>query len=198
MAEREAVGKYLVRQDWQTDRQPSACLGCPASCRCCCQQTAWLAARHVRPLASAIVFLYRSAALPLHCAGLWPGCSSAQSASLAACRAGCGGPSCRPCAGSLVSLTRSCFNVHYRCVLPCSRACASAAHVCTCTAACTATCTAAGLMGGVLSRTMLVACEVAVEYWMALTWSPQAQWLRESDKAGELQVGWAGWTGLGG
>jgi hypothetical protein len=48
-------------------------------------------------------------------------------------------------------------------------------------------------MGGVLSRTMLVACEVAVEYWMALTWSPQAQWLRESDKAGELQVGWAGW-----
>ena len=49
-------------------------------------------------------------------------------------------------------------------------------------------------MGRVLSRTMLVACEVAVEYWMALTWSPQAQWLRESDKAGELQVGcvWLG------
>ena len=65
---------------------------------------------------------------------------------------------------------------------------------CTCDATCTATCTTAGLMGRVLSRTMLVACEVAVEYWMALTWSPQAQWLRESDKAGELQVGcvWLG------
>ncbi len=39
-----------------------------------------------------------------------------------------------------------------------------------------------------LSRVMLVACEVAVEYWMALTWSPQAQWLREAQQAGALQV----------
>lgn len=31
----------------------------------------------------------------------------------------------------------------------------------------------AGLIGNMLSITMLVACEVAVEYWMALTWSPQ-------------------------
>lgn len=93
----------------------------------------------------------------------------------------------------------------------------------------------AGLIGSALSRTMLVACEVAVEYWMALTWSPQvppppaactahcvlfgsscarhgslscglqlalltkhtalaapphaqAQWLRESEQAGRLQV----------
>ncbi|KAL4858875.1 Protein ACTIVITY OF BC1 COMPLEX KINASE 3 [Chlorella vulgaris] len=44
------------------------------------------------------------------------------------------------------------------------------------------------LIGDMLSITMLVACEVAVEYWMALTWSPQAQWLRESDKAGQLQA----------
>jgi hypothetical protein len=35
----------------------------------------------------------------------------------------------------------------------------------------------AGLIGGVLSVTMLVACEVAVEYWMALTWSPQVRHL---------------------
>ncbi len=35
---------------------------------------------------------------------------------------------------------------------------------------------------------MLVACEVAVEYWMALTWSPQAQWLREAQQAGAMQV----------
>ena len=45
-----------------------------------------------------------------------------------------------------------------------------------------------GLIGGLLSGAMLVACEVAVEYWMGLTWSPQAQWLRESQQAGPLQV----------
>lgn len=43
-------------------------------------------------------------------------------------------------------------------------------------------------MGGVLSGTMLVACESAIEYWLALTWSPQAQWLRESERAGKLQA----------
>ena len=32
-------------------------------------------------------------------------------------------------------------------------------------------------------------CTLPAPYWMALTWSPQAQWLWESDKAGELQVG---------
>ena len=31
----------------------------------------------------------------------------------------------------------------------------------------------ASAIGGVLSRVMLVACEVAVEFWMSLTWSPQ-------------------------
>lgn len=46
----------------------------------------------------------------------------------------------------------------------------------------------AGLLGGVLSSTMLVASEVAVEYWLALSWSPQAQWLRESQQAGPLQA----------
>lgn len=35
---------------------------------------------------------------------------------------------------------------------------------------------------------MLVACEVAVEYWMALTWSPQVEWMREAQHAGALQV----------
>ena len=65
-----------------------------------------------------------------------------------------------------------------------------------------------------LSGQLVVACEVAVEYFLALTWSPQvsgslccasfqlhlhflnsaacgglqAQWLRESEKAGQLQV----------
>ncbi|GAB4814387.1 hypothetical protein N2152v2_001433 [Parachlorella kessleri] len=46
----------------------------------------------------------------------------------------------------------------------------------------------ASLIGTVLSRVMLVACEVAVEYWMSLTWSPQAQWLREAQQAGVLQA----------
>ncbi|PRW44236.1 Sodium hydrogen exchanger 7 [Chlorella sorokiniana] len=45
-----------------------------------------------------------------------------------------------------------------------------------------------GVIGGVLSTTMLAACEVAVELWLGLTWSPQAQWLRESEKAGRLQA----------
>ena len=33
----------------------------------------------------------------------------------------------------------------------------------------------AGVIGGVLSTTMLAACEVAVELWLGLTWSPQAR-----------------------
>ncbi|PSC69954.1 Sodium hydrogen exchanger 7 [Micractinium conductrix] len=45
-----------------------------------------------------------------------------------------------------------------------------------------------GLIGGVLSSTMLVATECAVEAWLALAWSPQAQWLRESERAGPLQA----------
>ena len=31
------------------------------------------------------------------------------------------------------------------------------------------------MIGGVLSTTMLAACEVAVELWLGLTWSPQAR-----------------------
>lgn len=34
---------------------------------------------------------------------------------------------------------------------------------------------------------MLLAMEVAVEYWLALSWSPQAQWLAESDVSSALQ-----------
>ena len=34
---------------------------------------------------------------------------------------------------------------------------------------------------------MLIAIEVAVEYWLALTWSPQAQWLSEVSKSGIIQ-----------
>jgi hypothetical protein len=34
---------------------------------------------------------------------------------------------------------------------------------------------------------MLLAIEVAVEYWLALTWSPQAQWLNEVAKSGIIQ-----------
>lgn len=32
-----------------------------------------------------------------------------------------------------------------------------------------------------LSRVMLLAIEVAVEFWLSLQWSPQAQWLRDAD-----------------
>lgn len=42
---------------------------------------------------------------------------------------------------------------------------------------------------------MLIASEVAVEYWLALSWSPQAQWLRESEQAGPLQEGARGSAG---
>lgn len=38
-----------------------------------------------------------------------------------------------------------------------------------------------------LSRVMLIAIEVAVEFWLALTWSPQAQWLSEVSKSGVIQ-----------
>ena len=38
-----------------------------------------------------------------------------------------------------------------------------------------------------LSRVMLIAIEVAVEYWLALSWSPQAQWLSEVSKSGVIQ-----------
>ena len=43
------------------------------------------------------------------------------------------------------------------------------------------------LLGSRLSRVMLLAIEVAVEYWLALTWSPQAQWLNEIAKTGIIQ-----------
>ncbi|KAL3155128.1 Son of sevenless 1, variant 2 [Trebouxia sp. C0009 RCD-2024] len=36
------------------------------------------------------------------------------------------------------------------------------------------------ILGSVLSKTMLLSIEVAVEYWLSLTWSPQAQWLCDS------------------
>lgn len=43
------------------------------------------------------------------------------------------------------------------------------------------------VLGSQLSRVMLLAIEVAVEYWLALTWSPQAQWLNEVAKSGIIQ-----------
>ena len=42
-------------------------------------------------------------------------------------------------------------------------------------------------MAGMLSRVMLLSIEVAVEYWLALTWSPQAQWLGEMVGTGALK-----------
>jgi len=46
----------------------------------------------------------------------------------------------------------------------------------------------AGFLNNQLSSTMLVGIEVAVEYWLALSHSPQAQWLRYSDPSGCLLV----------
>ena len=46
----------------------------------------------------------------------------------------------------------------------------------------------AGFLNEQLSSTMLVGIEVAVEYWLALSHSPQAQWLRYSDPSGCLLV----------
>ncbi|MCJ1423633.1 hypothetical protein MMC29_001517 [Sticta canariensis] len=37
------------------------------------------------------------------------------------------------------------------------------------------------LMSAHMSRVMLLAIEVAVEFWLSLQWSPQAQWLRDAD-----------------
>ena len=34
---------------------------------------------------------------------------------------------------------------------------------------------------------MLLALEVALEYWLALSWSPQAQWLSGSGSSSELK-----------
>ena len=34
---------------------------------------------------------------------------------------------------------------------------------------------------------MLIALEVAVEYWLALSWSPQAQWLSGSGSSSALK-----------
>ena len=34
---------------------------------------------------------------------------------------------------------------------------------------------------------MLLALEVAVEYWLALSWSPQAQWLSGSASSSALK-----------
>ncbi len=45
----------------------------------------------------------------------------------------------------------------------------------------------AQLLGRQLSGVMLLSIEVAVEYWLALTWSPQAQWLNELAKSGVIQ-----------
>lgn len=41
-------------------------------------------------------------------------------------------------------------------------------------------CAGVQVLGSILSRTMLLSIEVAVEYWLSLTWSPQAQWLCDS------------------
>lgn len=38
-----------------------------------------------------------------------------------------------------------------------------------------------------LSSHMLLALEVAVEYWLALSWSPQAQWLSGSGSSSTLK-----------
>jgi hypothetical protein len=38
-----------------------------------------------------------------------------------------------------------------------------------------------------LSSHMLLSLEVAVEYWLALSWSPQAQWLSGSGASSVLQ-----------
>ena len=43
------------------------------------------------------------------------------------------------------------------------------------------------LLGQVLGGTMLLSIEVAVEYWLALTWCPQAQWLNDAAQKGQLQ-----------
>ena len=45
----------------------------------------------------------------------------------------------------------------------------------------------AQLLGQVLGGTMLLSIEVAVEYWLALTWCPQAQWLNDAAQKGQLQ-----------
>lgn len=46
----------------------------------------------------------------------------------------------------------------------------------------------AAVLSSMLSRVMLLAIEVAVEYWLALTWSPQAQWLLQHTEATTLKV----------
>ncbi len=46
----------------------------------------------------------------------------------------------------------------------------------------------AGLLNDQLSGVMLVGIEVAVEYWLALSHSPQAQWLRYSEPNSGLLV----------
>ena len=63
------------------------------------------------------------------------------------------------------------------------------AHPCATPLGCITCCNVVGvqLLGGRLSRVMLLAIEVAVEYWLALTWSPQAQWLNEIAKTGIIQ-----------
>ena len=48
-------------------------------------------------------------------------------------------------------------------------------------------CGGAQLLGSGLSRVMLQAIECAVEFWLALEWSPQAQWLLEASETGPLQ-----------
>ncbi|KAK9840543.1 hypothetical protein WJX81_000451 [Elliptochloris bilobata] len=45
----------------------------------------------------------------------------------------------------------------------------------------------AELLGSGLSCVMLQAIECAVEFWLALEWSPQAQWLLEASESGPLQ-----------
>lgn len=49
--------------------------------------------------------------------------------------------------------------------------------------------TRAAWLNSQLSSVMLVSIEAAVEFWLALSWSPQAQWLRYSDPSGCLLVG---------
>lgn len=44
------------------------------------------------------------------------------------------------------------------------------------------------MLGSILSKTMLLSIEVAVEYWLSLTWSPQAQWLSDSTHDSPLRA----------
>lgn len=47
----------------------------------------------------------------------------------------------------------------------------------------------ADLLRGLLGRKLLAACEVSVEYYLAMLHSPQIQWMKATDEAWPLLVG---------